>query len=291
MAYPQGRPGPFFEAGRLRSDRCGCGGWRSRPAAAAPAVYTAWMSQPCRPSSMNGTFTSYSAVRMMPAGQVAQQWTIRRTRLATFAIEVSSSARCTGRCHERVFQARQAEPGPPESGSHTGIPVPLMSRGHQGLPRVHDGHPGPPPWTCSAPARAAGWHRCLNKPPAAGKRGFPFPILAPLTCKETRMTTTRGRADWRAAGACAQADPDLFFPISSTGRALGQFAKAKAICAACPVRRPCLEFALENDLVYGIWGGTTPAERQARRREQRPGSLGDSPGRLRATPTGVSSPQ
>ena len=87
------------------------------------------------------------------------------------------------------------------------------------------------------------------------------------------MTTTRGRADWRAAGACAQADPDLFFPISSAGRALGQIAKAKAVCAVCPVRQPCLEFALEHDLGYGIWGGTTPAERQARRMAAGPRSL------------------
>jgi hypothetical protein len=36
------------------------------------AVYTAWMSQPCRSSCMNGTFTSYAAVLMMPVGQVAQ---------------------------------------------------------------------------------------------------------------------------------------------------------------------------------------------------------------------------
>jgi hypothetical protein len=43
------------------------------------AVYTAWMSQPCRSSCMNGTFTSYAPVLMMPAGQVAQQRTIRRT--------------------------------------------------------------------------------------------------------------------------------------------------------------------------------------------------------------------
>lgn len=42
------------------------------------------------------------------------------------------------------------------------------------------------------------------------------------------MTTTRGRADWREAGACAHADPDLSFPISSTGRALEQIAKAKS---------------------------------------------------------------
>jgi WhiB family redox-sensing transcriptional regulator len=87
------------------------------------------------------------------------------------------------------------------------------------------------------------------------------------------MTTTRGRADWRAAGACAQADPDLFFPISSTGRALGQIAKAKAVCGGCPVRQPCLEFALEHDLMYGIWGGTTPQDRQAWRRDRRLGRL------------------
>lgn len=87
------------------------------------------------------------------------------------------------------------------------------------------------------------------------------------------MTTTPGRADWREAGACAHADPDLFFPISSTGRALGQIEKAKAICAVCPVRQPCLEYAFKHDLAHGIWGGTTPEDRQARRRERRLGRL------------------
>lgn len=87
------------------------------------------------------------------------------------------------------------------------------------------------------------------------------------------MTTTRGRTNWREAGACAHAEPDLFFPISSTGRALEQIAKAQAICAGCPVRQACLEFALEHDLTYGIWGGTIPEDRQARRRERRLGRL------------------
>ena len=87
------------------------------------------------------------------------------------------------------------------------------------------------------------------------------------------MTTIPGHADWREAGACAQLDPDLFFPISSTGPAREQIAKAKAICGECPVRRPCLEFALDHDLVHGIWGGTTPQDRQARRRGRRPEPL------------------
>jgi WhiB family redox-sensing transcriptional regulator len=85
------------------------------------------------------------------------------------------------------------------------------------------------------------------------------------------MTIMTGRAtNWRSAGACLDADPDLFFPISMTGRALEQIAKAKSICAHCTVRRQCLQFAQEHDPIYGIWGGTTPEDRQrARRREQR----------------------
>jgi WhiB family transcriptional regulator, redox-sensing transcriptional regulator len=85
------------------------------------------------------------------------------------------------------------------------------------------------------------------------------------------MTTVTGRAaNWRSAGACLNADPDLFFPISMTGRALEQIARAKAICAQCAVQRQCLQFAQEHDPIYGIWGGTTPEDRQrARRRQQR----------------------
>jgi WhiB family redox-sensing transcriptional regulator len=80
------------------------------------------------------------------------------------------------------------------------------------------------------------------------------------------MTT----AAWRSAGACLHADPDLFFPISMTGRAVEQVQRAKAICASCPVLAECKEFARIHDAGYGIWGGTTPEERRrSRRREQR----------------------
>jgi hypothetical protein len=48
-----------------------------------------------------------------------------------------------------------------------------------------------------------------------------------------------------------------------------QIAQAKAICGACHVRQECLEFALSHDQVYGIWGGTTPEDRQRHRRRQR----------------------
>ena len=83
------------------------------------------------------------------------------------------------------------------------------------------------------------------------------------------MTATGSAANWRSAGACLSADPDLFFPISSAGPGARQIAQAKVICAGCPVRRECLDFALAHDQVYGIWGGTTPDDRQRDRRRKR----------------------
>jgi WhiB family redox-sensing transcriptional regulator len=83
------------------------------------------------------------------------------------------------------------------------------------------------------------------------------------------MSATGNAANWRSAGACLSADPDLFFPISSAGPAERQIAQAKKICAGCGVRRECLEFALSHDQVYGIWGGTTPEDRQRDRRRKR----------------------
>jgi WhiB family transcriptional regulator, redox-sensing transcriptional regulator len=74
-------------------------------------------------------------------------------------------------------------------------------------------------------------------------------------------------AGWREAGACASADPDLFFPISATGKAAAQIAQARRVCAGCRVRRQCLDFAVNAGEMEGIWGGTTPDERIRARRE------------------------
>jgi WhiB family redox-sensing transcriptional regulator len=83
------------------------------------------------------------------------------------------------------------------------------------------------------------------------------------------MSAIGTATNWRSAGACLSADPDLFFPISSTGPAERQVARAKKICAGCSVRRECLEFALSNNQIYGIWGGTTADDRQRERRRKR----------------------
>ncbi len=69
--------------------------------------------------------------------------------------------------------------------------------------------------------------------------------------------------NWRDDAACIHADPDLFFPVSATGSALRQIDEAKRICQSCPVRTPCLAWALEHGVAAGVWGGATEEERRA----------------------------
>jgi WhiB family transcriptional regulator, redox-sensing transcriptional regulator len=71
---------------------------------------------------------------------------------------------------------------------------------------------------------------------------------------------------WRQRAACRDQDPELFFPVSEIGPGARQADQAKAVCAGCPVRAACLEYALDNGLDHGIFGGTTETERRALRR-------------------------
>lgn len=70
--------------------------------------------------------------------------------------------------------------------------------------------------------------------------------------------------DWQEQALCAQTDPEAFFPEKG-----GSTREAKRICQACQVRDECLEFALEHDERFGIWGGLS--ERERRRLKKRLG--------------------
>ncbi|MCD7445661.1 WhiB family transcriptional regulator [Streptomyces lincolnensis] len=72
--------------------------------------------------------------------------------------------------------------------------------------------------------------------------------------------------NWRDHAACRHEDPDLFFPIGTTGPALVQQEQAKAVCRRCPVREECLEWALDTGQAIGVWGGTSENERRALKR-------------------------
>lgn len=76
--------------------------------------------------------------------------------------------------------------------------------------------------------------------------------------------------DWRSKAACQDCNPELFFPLGTTGPALDQIEQAKAICQQCPVITSCLEWAVATNQDVGIWGGTSEDERrELRRRQQR----------------------
>lgn len=62
---------------------------------------------------------------------------------------------------------------------------------------------------------------------------------------------------------CKTIDPDLWFPVGSTGPALIQQEQAKAHCADCPIIGECLRDALARGDDHGVWGGKSAAERRA----------------------------
>ncbi|WP_189866804.1 WhiB family transcriptional regulator [Streptomyces poonensis] len=69
--------------------------------------------------------------------------------------------------------------------------------------------------------------------------------------------------EWLRQAACVGEDPDLFFPVGTTGPALQDIADAKRICAGCPVISECLSWALGSGQTSGVWGGLAEDERTA----------------------------
>lgn len=123
-----------------------------------------------------------------------------------------------------------------------------------------------------APPRAA----------AAGSRGRP--PRCRLRRRRTHRTAPAARTaqhataehetpvmTWREKAACRGEDPELFFPIGTTGRALDQIELAKSVCRDCDVTAHCLEESLKNNEDAGVWGGMSEDERRTlRRSRQRP---------------------
>ncbi len=69
--------------------------------------------------------------------------------------------------------------------------------------------------------------------------------------------------DWMGNGLCRDLPPSTFFPSDGVGVDV-----ARKICAECPSKTPCLEYALEQRIDHGVWGGASERERRriARRR-------------------------
>jgi len=70
--------------------------------------------------------------------------------------------------------------------------------------------------------------------------------------------------------ACTETDPEIFFPVLMRGNAfnteqgqemIGKTAIALTMCKSCPIQQKCLQFAVDNQEMHGIFGGTFGYER------------------------------
>ena len=123
---------------------------------------------------------------------------------------------------------------------------------HRGVPRRPQDHPPLP----AAVRRGVRGQRPGGSRPGrlrrrlagAGQRARTVTARPPR--HRTLAAPARFAARWRELAACRGTDLEVFFP----GR--GESAEpARQVCAACPVRQPCLDYAITNRIVHGIWGG------------------------------------
>lgn len=88
-----------------------------------------------------------------------------------------------------------------------------------------------------------------------------------MTIPASSLVLASADYTWRKSAICRDTDPDLFFPVGTTGYALVQIDKAKQVCGECPACDDCLQYALETNQDSGIWGGTSEEERRHIRRQ------------------------
>ena len=75
-----------------------------------------------------------------------------------------------------------------------------------------------------------------------------------------------------AKGNCHDVEPSVFFPSDGVGVEV-----AKQVCVGCPMRTPCLEYALRNRIDHGVWGGASERERRRIARQRRLTAAGSAP--------------
>jgi WhiB family redox-sensing transcriptional regulator len=71
--------------------------------------------------------------------------------------------------------------------------------------------------------------------------------------------------EWMKSARCREVDTEIFYPDKSDA-ATGTH--ARKVCISCEVKVECLEYALSNNELFGIWGGLNPKSRQRIRRKK-----------------------
>ncbi|HUR78688.1 MAG TPA: WhiB family transcriptional regulator [Acidimicrobiales bacterium] len=70
--------------------------------------------------------------------------------------------------------------------------------------------------------------------------------------------------EWMSIGKCREVHPAVFFPSDGVGVDV-----ARKLCFDCPVKAPCLEYAIQNRIDHGVWGGASERERRRIIRQRR----------------------
>ncbi len=78
------------------------------------------------------------------------------------------------------------------------------------------------------------------------------------------LTHPQSSGTWRNLARCKGVDPVIVHPVNEDDAD-----EAKAICELCPVREPCLEYAVTAREKDGVWGGLTARERRRLIRQRR----------------------
>jgi WhiB family redox-sensing transcriptional regulator len=85
---------------------------------------------------------------------------------------------------------------------------------------------------------------------------------------ETRIPLTAiygvdddSQLSWMDRALCAEVGDDFWFPEKG-----GSTRDPKRVCRSCEVRAECLEYALEHDERFGVWGGLSERERRQLKR-------------------------
>lgn len=87
-----------------------------------------------------------------------------------------------------------------------------------------------------------------------------------MSAPTVQHDTVRASRDWRSRAVCRDEDPELFYPVGTSGPALMQVAEAKSVCRRCPVVSECLTWAMEAGENAGVWGGMSEDERRSLKR-------------------------
>jgi WhiB family redox-sensing transcriptional regulator len=105
-----------------------------------------------------------------------------------------------------------------------------------------------------------------GEPPGASERGVDPALIERFSPRGTILvmhtdTMTPADSAWQEQALCAQTGADFFFPEPGSS-----VREAKRICGMCEMRSACLEYALNNDERFGVWGGLSEKERLSLRR-------------------------